>query len=187
MNMLSESSRRNRMRRLLSSMTILGLLMSASLCNSVAVAAACLPLDLPSELEFGGANSTFAIYGALTPQIGGAGNDFFDAQFFDGAIGVTGDVALGVGDNANYATCTHCLLLCVDAVEEMCEKHFFADQGTLRLLTAPGEEVLEFEILNWRFVEVTIDSNDGVSTPVPGGDCYSEGTGAIFANGFENL
>ena len=185
MNKLSESSRRNGVWRLLSSMTMLGLLMSAVLCNSVALAAACLPLDLPSDLELRDASDTDATYDAPTPQIGGAGSDFFIAEFFDEAIGVAGVLELGVGANANFSTCTHCLHLCVDVVGGKCEKLFFADQGILNLLNAPGEETLEFEMWNWRFVEVTIDNNDGVSTPVPGGDCYRQGPGAIFANGFE--
>lgn len=173
-----------KIRQFLPSVVMLApMLLATAFCSSAAVAAGCFPLDLPSDLEFGGASATIAIYGAPTAQIDGGALDYFDAWFFDEAIGMTGTFALGSGLNSSLSNCIQCIKLCVDFHDGECEKDLFADQGTLELITAPGEEVLQFNLRSWHFAEVTTD-NQGVSTPVPGGDCYIASDDAIFSDWF---
>ena len=85
-----------------------------------------------------------------------------------------GKIDLGSGDNANYETCTECLLLYEDAdfVNNEYGRTFFQQKGELVF-----EEVKEgtFESKghgSFRLVEVEIDDYTNESVPVPGGACY---------------
>ncbi len=85
-----------------------------------------------------------------------------------------GTIDLGNGDNANYETCSECLVLYKDFVLETEEyaATFFQQKGELVF-----EEVKEgtFESKghgSFRLIEVEIDDYTAVSTPVPGGACY---------------
>ncbi len=85
-----------------------------------------------------------------------------------------GTIDLGSSVNANYETCTECLLLYEDADFENNEtgRTFFQQKGELVF-----EEVKEgtFESkghASFRLVEVEIDDYTNESVPVPGGACY---------------
>lgn len=85
-----------------------------------------------------------------------------------------GAIDLGNGGNANYETCTECLMLYedVDFFNNEYGRIFFQQSGELVF-----EEVREgsFESrghASFRLVEVEIDDYTGESFPVPGGGCY---------------
>ena len=85
-----------------------------------------------------------------------------------------GTINLGNGDNANYETCTECLVLYkdFDLDTEEYAATFFQQSGELVF-----EEVKEgtFESkghASFRLIEVEIDDYTAVSTPVTGGACY---------------
>lgn len=85
-----------------------------------------------------------------------------------------GKIDLESGDNANYETCTECLLLYEDAdfVNNEYGRTFFQQKGELVF-----DEVKEgtFESRghgSFRLVEVEIDDYTSESIPVPGGACY---------------
>lgn len=120
---------------------------------------------------------------------GGPGPDRIELQFFDSAYNATGAFDLTAGGNANFATCAVCVLV----VQEVgggagVEKQLFQSAGVLTVhpSTPPGPSpVLDIELFGVRVVEVTIDPDTFVSTPVPGGACYREGD-VLFRNGFES-
>ncbi len=122
---------------------------------------------------------------AELPSLDGPLDDFASAQFFLEGGGQAGTFELGEGINGNYATCRQCLLLYVDYDGASEKKTFLADRGTLVLHAPPADGGFEFELDNWRFVEVTIDPKNSVSTPVPDGDCYVADDDPIFVKGFE--
>ena len=85
-----------------------------------------------------------------------------------------GTIDLGTGDNANYETCTECLLLYedLDFINNKYGRTFFQQKGELVF-----DEVREgtFESrghASFRLVEVEIDDYTSESTQVPGGACY---------------
>lgn len=79
------------------------------------------------------------------------------------------------GVNDNYATCAECVSFVQDVdANNVADKVFFQSEGTLTI-TATDQNlpnVSEGTLTNVKLIEVTIDPNTYVSTPVPGGDCY---------------
>jgi hypothetical protein len=83
-------------------------------------------------------------------------------------------VALGTGLNANYATCTHCMMVLAGCTATDCTgaKKFFAELGSAyfnQVSSGPGEPFAgQFADVTLR--EVTLDANY-TSTDVPNGAC----------------
>lgn len=121
--------------------------------------------------------------------IGGPLPDAVLLEFYGSGVGATGTFNLGQGPNGNYSTCVQCLLVLQDRdpVTSVPAKVFFASAGSLVIdpSTPPGGANLQVDLVGARVVEVTIDPNTFVSTPVVGGDCYDHVAEVIFANGFE--
>lgn len=74
----------------------------------------------------------------------------------------------------NYETCHTCLLIYADCPEEgTCGEAFLATSGTLTVTTngGPGGRLVG-TLTDVTLIEVTIDANTYVSTPVAGGDTW---------------
>lgn len=149
-------------------------LLVGNTCASVAVAGtSCQPLLMPVTADLVGL-STYSL------DVGQPGLTS-TLEFYSFEVGT---IDLGAGANLNYSTCIQCLRLLKAAVDDIPSKQFFQDRGLLELSTEPGADPLPVAFSNLRLIEVTIDESFQ-STPVPDGECYETGTGAIFINGFE--
>jgi hypothetical protein len=83
-------------------------------------------------------------------------------------------VALGTGLNANYATCTHCMIVLAGCTATDCNgaKKFFAELGSAyfnQVSSGPGEPFAG-QFANVTLREVTLDASY-TSTDVPNGAC----------------
>jgi hypothetical protein len=83
-------------------------------------------------------------------------------------------VALGTGPNANYATCTHCMIVLVGCSATNCDsaRKFFGEAGSAyfsQVASGPGQPFVgEFDDVTLR--EVKLDAKY-TSTDVPSGAC----------------
>jgi hypothetical protein len=107
----------------------------------------------------------------LVPDIGDALlSDYFVFYFFDGTPG-----AFNLeGDDANYATCLHCVMAQVDRTDAgATNRYFLARSGTLTVSddSTPLTGLLDAVATDVTLEEVTIDDTTYVSTPVQGGAC----------------
>jgi hypothetical protein len=104
-------------------------------------------------------------------------------DFVQGGI-TAGPHELGVGEDANYATCANCILLirCTDPGCNSPDAYFFPTAGTLELetLSQAGEGTLRGRLSQVHWVEVEIGAETFDSTPVPGGDCVDLTTDVTF-------
>jgi hypothetical protein len=88
-------------------------------------------------------------------------------------------VDLGRGDNANFETCTHCVLVYLDCtttngqIAACASGPYFARAGTARFDFVPRADGDRFqgELTDVELEPVTIDDATARSRPVPGGDC----------------
>jgi hypothetical protein len=85
-------------------------------------------------------------------------------------------IQLGVGAEANYETCTHCIAIAVGCVGEDCTNAtwFFAKSGTARfdsVASAPGG-AFSSRFDNVVLTQVTVDPTTFHSTEVPAGGCF---------------
>jgi hypothetical protein len=96
--------------------------------------------------------------------------DSFELSLFPDEEGAyeTGAVPLGMGDNANYATCRTCLLVYEDMLNT---RTYLATEGTATVdpLSAPGSA--RVELVDVTLAEVEIDEATSQSSLVPGGRC----------------
>jgi hypothetical protein len=118
--------------------------------------------------------------------------DDISFQFYNLGAGFhTGSINLATGDDSNYQTCSECLLVFQDFNDSTNQytKAFFQSQGVLTIdpTTPPGSDPIILSWSNVKLVEVTIDPNTFISTPVPNGACYNIVSDTVFANGFESL
>ena len=116
------------------------------------------------------------IFQMLIAPIGGEANDALGLEFYSNA---TGSFGLGVGMNANYATCEQCVRVFEDIPAEGAPaRQYLATAGTIDIdATTPPQDVAELLIATLTDVtlsEVTI-SEDGsfTSTLVPDGACVT--------------
>ena len=116
----------------------------------------------------------------ISPGFGGASTDVADLGFFvtQGTI-APGVVDLGAGIESNYATCERCIRIFqdIDAPEVTI---FFQRSGTLDV-RGDALTALDVTLTNVKLVEVTIDAQDAVSTPVEGGACVLIPTATLSA------
>jgi hypothetical protein len=96
---------------------------------------------------------------------------------------------VGTGDNANFATCTHCFVVAIGCAGSDCSRAalFYPRSGSATfasVATAVGQ-TFEGTLENAELVQVTIDTQTQTSTPVAGGACIKvptltfRGTAAI--------
>ncbi|NUO49492.1 MAG: hypothetical protein HOV80_11615 [Polyangiaceae bacterium] len=106
------------------------------------------------------------------PMTAGAEPDELALEFYE--VGAdpfpTGTIDLGAGENANYQSCSTCVVYREDFGEEGPNKVFFQQSGTMSLgatsFPAPTGELTDVTL-----IEVTI-ADTFLSTPVEGGGCY---------------
>lgn len=83
--------------------------------------------------------------------------------------------AIGTGENANFATCTHCFVVAIGCAGADCSRAalFYPRSGSAKfaaVATAAGQS-FEGTLENAELVQVTIDTQTQRSTPVAGGAC----------------
>jgi len=131
-------------------------------------------------------NSFGATIGAtIAPDRGEADADLLVAYFFgDPYNGADkGTITLGQGDDANYATCGHCITAFEDQGSAT-EKFFFATAGTL-VLDSDSLQLFGYpqgSLTNVTLREATYDPGTFESTLVPGGACLTLADGAAVVN-----
>lgn len=181
---------------MLKSATTFLALAGAVLCGVAHADVTCQPLvmssSLSAQLLSGNDDDTSWQYGLLgdgTTNLGfgGTAPDLLDLEiYYDGSPGT---FDLSAGDDANYATCAHCVLLYRDIDPDAGPaKTFFQTAGALTYVdtAAESQTELDVQISGLRLVEVTIDPGTFVSTPVPDGECYVQAEDKIFLNGFDS-
>ncbi|MGB0133763.1 hypothetical protein [Dokdonella sp.] len=109
--------------------------------------------------------------------------DELDAEFYSSSFG---SFNLATGANDNYSTCDQCITFSRDYTDPVNNKLFFQSTGTITITQAPGPATLNVQLSNTRLVEVTLDPNTYVSTPVPGGECYDLVPNEVFLSGFDD-
>jgi hypothetical protein len=119
----------------------------------------------------------------VTPELGAAADDILNLAVYptDTTTSWSGAVTLGTGENANYATCSTCVLVYQDlpAMDGDPEPTiFFATAGTVDFGSATLSDqdtqsvrLTDGSVTGLHLVEVTLDGMTGESTPVPGGKC----------------
>lgn len=135
-----------------------------------------------------GANYAIHAFGGVDLGFGDATPDILYFEFYDAAVGPggVGTFDVGSGADSNYSTCIHCIKAVQDSGSPN-EKIMFQSAGTLVVSTPPGGTTVDL-MFDGTLIEVTIDPATFVSTPVPGGECYTTVGGEIdliFASSFE--
>lgn len=119
---------------------------------------------------------------------GGPGPDRVELQFFGEGYNTTGTLSLTAGGNANFATCTVCVLVVQDedagaGVEKLLFQ--FAGSAHIAASTPTGPSpTLDVTFSALQVQEVTINPSTFVSTPVVDGACY-RASDLLFEDGFE--
>lgn len=104
---------------------------------------------------------------ALTPAIAGAMRTLellferYNDTLYEGTF------ELGIGPDANFGTCAHCLYIRGDNPE----RAFFTDRGTLTLAQDPYTRKLDVTVTNLRLVAVGVDPFTRESAVIPDGEC----------------
>ncbi len=109
---------------------------------------------------------------AAEPMLGGAGEDVVNLEFYGDTL-PTGTIDLGAGGNANYGTCTTCILAGEDLDTSTADyaKAYFQTSGTIEL-GATSAPFIVGTLTDVTLVEVTLaPAPDFTSTPVAGGAC----------------
>lgn len=110
---------------------------------------------------------------------------FLAVEFYDFGDGspLTGPGNYPLGANAddqNYETCTTCLIIYADCDAETCAKSFYGTGGTIEVTALDLDAgTVTATLKNVVAVEVTIDENTFVSTPVNNGETFCLGSLSI--------
>jgi hypothetical protein len=136
------------------------------------------------KLQFDPANSSNVaslFRGPLTVQLGDPGvvdGVILSVVSLDGsALQKTGAFQLGMGVEANYSTCEHCVVVVQDGTSTTTKKRFFPVSGTMNIdpSTPPAQGAtkgLKGSLVDVKLIEVTIGPAPTYrSTPVSGGAC----------------
>ncbi|MBI5532257.1 MAG: hypothetical protein HY898_06065 [Deltaproteobacteria bacterium] len=127
------------------------------------------------------ADSTYAFAeGVVAPNLDNADTDQLTIELFE-ANGFTqkaGTFDLSAGDDANYETCNHCVLVRTDYPNDGSQpptKTFYVESGSAEFteVTSPPTGQMKVKLTNVKLIEVTVDSTTYHSTPVPGGECLT--------------
>jgi hypothetical protein len=114
------------------------------------------------------ADEDWGYLNTVTPDLPPIGAEQFMLLFLTES---TDSVTFGVGDESNYATCTRCFVVrTLNAPEP---RYFFAVSGALDVTPASVLPIgtLDATLNDVTLIEVTIESETFLSTPVPGGAC----------------
>lgn len=129
--------------------------------------------------EFGKPTQKYsAVVGTPSPALGTAVPDEFQIQLYEfTGTQSPGSFDLGVGNETNFSSCSHCVMLFedMDSAGES-KRQFFQKSGTLTLTVNPSPTTgaIKGRIEKLVLVEVTVDyaGKTYTSTPVPGGECF---------------
>ncbi|MBA3456681.1 MAG: hypothetical protein H0T42_26565 [Deltaproteobacteria bacterium] len=129
-------------------------------------------------------DETFVLWSGTSPTSIGGGDTIINFEFYDVDQPLTGTIDLAAGVNANYETCAACIRVrALNAAGDAVEKTFFQDGGTITLTEDPiTNKRMIGTATDVTLVEVTIDEDTFVSTPVAGGVCLSLGTITLNAD-----
>lgn len=89
------------------------------------------------------------------------------------------DTALGAAENANYETCTHCLVIAVGCTTDCTAGTWFfprSGKGTFTSVPNVSGDSFRGTFEDVTLEEVRVDFNTGRSTPVPLGACFHVST-----------
>lgn len=90
------------------------------------------------------------------------------------------NTAVGTGDNANFATCTHCFVVAIGCGGSDCSRAalFYPRSGSALFTSVASQtgQMFEGTLENAELVQVTIDTQTQRSTPVVGGACIKVST-----------
>lgn len=131
----------------------------------------CDPITLAGDLV---QYKTESIYEIKAPLVGGAADDILAIEFY---ASDTGSFELGTGDNANYATCSQCVLIYADIDPSTGPAAtYFQSAGSITVdpAHAPGDADIAVTITGLKLEEVDIAQGDYTSTPVEGGACFNQ-------------
>ena len=125
------------------------------------------------------------------PSLGGVEDEVVALQLYEGVLDTLnfhgadiGTFQLGTGDDANYRSCSRCVVAGIDNGASVPAKWFFATEGTLTFasdsdqLNGSPHGTLRNVVLR----EATYDEVTFESTLVPGGDCLTLANGDVIAN-----
>jgi hypothetical protein len=124
----------------------------------------------PQERD-SGSTATGALWrGAVPTDLGG--DSFINFEFYTGIAAGTFDLTMG--DNANYGTCEACIRVVTVDADGNLVKQYFQDGGTMTLSVDPlSTKHMTGTATGVSLIEVTIDPDTFMSTPVVGGTCLS--------------
>ncbi len=114
-----------------------------------------------------------SLYTPDTGAKGGEGQaipDILSIWFYGDGLS-PGSYSLMDGGDANYATCSRCVLVVENLSGDTFSKTYFQQYGTLNIDYVDSNSGSIGSLDELRLIEVSIDSSTVVSTPVPGGDC----------------
>jgi hypothetical protein len=115
------------------------------------------------------------LLGHPTPPLAGSPPELVTVELYE-TMPIAGTFDLGAGNDANYSTCKHCVLLAEDVNPMGIPKKFYFQTGGTMTITATDPATpakSNGSIDGVTVVEVTIDPTTYASTPVPGGGCYT--------------
>lgn len=107
-----------------------------------------------------------------------ASDAYVTIEFYDFGDGspLTGPGTYPIGGNAddqNYETCTTCVLLHTGCTTDTCARSFYGTKGQIEVTALDRTaNTVTAKLVGFEGVEVTIDENTFVSTPVPGGQTW---------------
>jgi len=140
-----------------------------------------------STLETNLADGNAIFSSVFTPNLAAVDDDAVALQVYQGLIsGVNyhgqdiGTFELGTGEDANYSSCSRCVVAGIDGVD----KWFFATEGTLTF-ALDSDQMNGYPHGTLRNVvlrEATYDASTFVSTFVPNGQCLSLANGDLLVN-----
>ena len=131
----------------------------------------CLVVEAADTLQWDAENERYTL---PLFNIGGPGDDILAVEFY-GDPNATGAFNLASDTNANYETCTECVVVVQEAGQEGVT-FFFQQSGTLTVSADSaimnGQLTMTLESLTLR--EVTLEGPNGItSVPVAGGACLA--------------
>lgn len=160
---------------------------SNSSASSSSGSGACTEITLGTWTK-GTADGSQAVYKTTpTPDLGDtADTDDTRLEFYGSAVDPmydgegTGMFDLAMGGDANYATCSRCVVLQQDPTAAT-PKAFFQMSGKITVDAASDQlnGTVTATLTDVTLVEVDIDSGTFTSTPVPGGACVHIATATV--------
>ena len=144
--------------------------------------------SMPQDFAGIGTNAV-AWFAQLDQDLGDGGPAFLRFEYWintPNGADLTGTWDLADGIDANYATCSTCILGLSTNADGEVVRIFFQSAGTANITQDPhATQTMAGTLANTTLVEVTIDPDTAMSTPVPGGECLN--LGASYALDADNI